>query len=1506
MKKQYPKHLPLYIIGLFLCLLTGSISNLNAQISFTKSNLDLNGEFSFELGTTSIMFGPDGRFYLSEYPSGTIRILTIQRSAANNYIVTDVETLSGITDIVNRNDDGTTNTGETYRETTGLTVSGTAANPIIYVTSSDPRIGAGFSEGDVDLDTNSGIVTRMTWNGGAWDVVDLVRGLPRSEENHATNGLEIVNINGSDYLIIANGGHTNGGAPSQNFTYVCEYALSGAVLSVNLTALNGMTINTDGNGRKYIYDLPTVDDPTRANANGITDPDTPGYDGIDVNDPFGGNDGLNQAVVVPGGPVQIVSPGYRNAYDLVVTESGALYVTDNGANGNWGGFPVNEGTGAVTNDYDPTEPGSTSPSGGEQINNEDHLQLVTTDLQNYTFGSYYGGHPNPIRANPNGAGLYTAPQQFGTVGAVFRTMKYDPDGSTPGSTTDPNIALPANWPPVASANIDEGDWRGPGETNPDGPDDNAVTIWTTNTNGIDEYTASNFSNAMKGDLIAGENHGLIKRVILNPNGSLNQLIDPFETGIGGDALGITCNSDIDNFPGTIWAGTLNGKIVIFEPSDYNSNTCLTPGDPGYDANADYDGDGYTNQDEEDNGTDACNGASQPNDFDMSVGGVLVSDLNDSDDDADGIIDANDPFQLGNPNTSGSDAFILPISNDLFNTQVSLGGYDNLGLTGLMNNGDPNPNWLDWLDDSGQGPNPDDILGGASGLMVIQMTSGTAMGVNNNQEKAFQYGIQADQNIGNFTVIGNLLDLSTSLGLYGNSSVIGGELGYFIGDGTQSNYIKMVLTTNGLTILQEINDNPQTPINVPIAIQDRPTTDIVLYFVIDPSNGEIEFEYAIDGGSRVLAGTLTAQGSILTAIQQSNSDLAVGIIGTSNTSGVELEGTFDYLNVILENNSTAIRINSGGPQVVHDGNIFNADQHYVGGQSYVNGNAQVPELFQSEHTSSSLTFDYQIPVQNGDYTVILHFAEIYWGATGGGSGATGIRVFDVSLEGSLVLDDYDIYDDVGAETEVSKSFDITVLDGSVDIYFSALTSTGGANQPKISAIEVIGNANEAPVAVGSSSPSSGDIPLAVSFTGSNSTDDVQVVSYTWDFKDGTPISTLANPTHTFTTAGTYIVELTVEDGEGLTDSTIISIEANTPINEPPVAVATANPLSGNVPLQVSFMGSNSTDDTAVTGYLWDFKDGSSTSAEINPIHTFTTEGTYIVELTVEDVEGLNDATTVTIEVNMPPNEAPVAVASAIPTNGTIPLEVTFTGSNSTDDVAVTAYLWDFKDGTATSTTMNPVHMFSNGGTYIVELTVEDEESLTDTTTITIIASTPSNEAPVAVVSASPISGTIPLEVTFSGSNSTDDVEIVSYIWDFNDGSSTSDLANPIHTFVQAGSYLVELSVTDAEGLSNSSTITIVVSESTVDTNELNGLLIINPAKDVAQVLLIDNGEVSKIVNKVYLHDSSGRLIGLYNPRDIFAHGLYEIPISSLNSGSVYFIGFEMNGGEKIVLELIVKN
>lgn len=108
---------------------------------------------------------------------------------------------------------------------------------------------------------------------------------------------------------------------------------------------------------------------------------------------------------------------------------------------------------------------------------------------------------------------------------------------------------------------------------------------------------------------------------------------------------------------------------------------------------------------------------------------------------------------------------------------------------------------------------------------MQMTAGTALGSTNTQEKGFQYGVKVSGATGKFTVSGGIMNFTAPLQLYGHPNTPNGELGFFIGDGTQSNYIKFVITKTGLLALQEINDLPSTPIKLDIPIANRPNAGL---------------------------------------------------------------------------------------------------------------------------------------------------------------------------------------------------------------------------------------------------------------------------------------------------------------------------------------------------------------------------------------------------------------------------------------------------------------------------------------------------------------------------------------------------------------------------------------------------------------------------------------------------------------------------------------------------------
>jgi len=243
----------------------------------------------------------------------------------------------------------------------------------------------------------------------------------------------------------------------------------------------------------------------------------------------------------------------------------------------------------------------------------------------------------------------------------------------------------------------------------------------------------------------------------------------------------------------------------------------------------------------------------------------------------------------------------------------------------------------------------------------------------------------------------------------------------------------------------------------------------------------------------------------------------------------------------------------------------------------------------------------------------------------------------------------------------------------------------------------------------------------------------------------PESSVGNGAEGAAANSPYNVEITVEDDGTPPGSSTIQFTWVIGEVGDLIAVPEATPLSGEVPLLVNFTGSNSLDDVGVETYFWDFKDGT-TSTEADPTHTFTVVGSYLVELTVTDIDGNSSTNSITITVNPAGNnEAPVAIADATPSEGDAPLEVSFTGNGSTDDVAIVSYLWDFQDGT-TSNEVDPTHIFTVVGVYDVTLTVTDGEGLTNTATIQITVNAP-NQGPVAIATATPLIGSAPLEVNF---------------------------------------------------------------------------------------------------------------------------------------------------------------
>ena len=469
--------------------------------------------------------------------------------------------------------------------------------------------------------------------------------------------------------------------------------------------------------------------------------------------------------------------------------------------------------------------------------------------------------------------------------------------------------------------------------------------------------------------------------------------------------------------------------------------CPLPGsDP---LSTDSDGDGYFDQDEFDNDTDACNEASTPLDFDND----LVSDLNDPDDDNDGIPDANDQLFY---DASNGRATEIPLSWGWNPGDPSLGGIASSGFTGaqISSNG---PRFM-----------PENIsVGAAGGFLGIMTTEGTNAGGANSQENALQLGFDATRAFRVSTRVTAPFLGQTPSGQQAAGLLLGLD---------EDNYVKLVVTADngtgvpGIQFAVEIDGalavNP-TGANLHLAMPGPQNVDLFLegdpiarsisaYCTVDSTNpSDVRWIGTVDASAYPALARFFKVG------------LAAGVLATHVGTAEDVTFAFDLFEIewAAGQEVPVALINSGGPSATTGGNVWSADTNYLDGITYANpavteiADTEDDVLYLTERTTSEdlVPLAYQIPVPgSGTYVVRLHFAEIYWGAPGGGSGDQGKRLFDVNLEGGAPeLEDFDINAEVGPMTAVVKSYTVKVTDGALDIEFSP-----SVNRPKVSAIEVL--------------------------------------------------------------------------------------------------------------------------------------------------------------------------------------------------------------------------------------------------------------------------------------------------------------------------------------------------------------------------------------------------------------------------------------------------------------------
>ena len=286
-----------------------------------------------------------------------------------------------------------------------------------------------------------------------------------------------------------------------------------------------------------------------------------------------------------------------------------------------------------------------------------------------------------------------------------------------------------------------------------------------------------------------------------------------------------------------------------------------------------------------------------------------------------------------------------------------------------------------------------------------------------------------------------------------------------------------------------------------------------------------------------------------------------------------------------------------------------------------------------------------------------------------------------------------------------------------------------------------------------------------------------LSYTWDFGDGTG-SNSTNPVHAYAADGIYTVSLTITDqfgcGDALTKLSYVRIAS------PHASYNLSDSVATCPPLFVTFTNTSANYSSVV----WKFGDGTSTNSD-NPSHFYSTPGTYHAQLIITSPGGCVDSVEKLIIVR-----GPMGNFTYGPVGGCKPLTTNFVAS--THDRL--SFIWDFNDGTVTSTIDSVIsHTYTIPGKYVPKMILIDpggcQVPITGPDTIFVkgvIADF--NFVNQAICD----SGSVSFHDVSAGNDPID-----TYAWTFGDGG-TASIQNPTHHYATTGLYYPQLIVTTQSG------------------------------------------------------------------------------------------------------------
>ncbi|PSR04883.1 MAG: hypothetical protein BRD50_02570 [Bacteroidetes bacterium SW_11_45_7] len=349
-----------------------------------------------------------------------------------------------------------------------------------------------------------------------------------------------------------------------------------------------------------------------------------------------------------------------------------------------------------------------------------------------------------------------------------------------------------------------------------------------------------------------------------------------------------------------------------------------------------------------------------------------------------------------------------------------------------------------------------------------------------------------------------------------------------------------------------------------------------------------------------------------------------------------------------------------------------------------------------------------------------------------------------------------------------------------------------------------------------------------------------LSYIWAFGDGDS-SRKENPTHLYDSADTYSVTLTATSDSGCNDQITKPVEV---IDDPDAAFTVDNVCDGTA---ADFQ--NNSSPSGGLNYEWRFGDGT-TSSNPAPSHTYPDTGTYDVTLIVTAGTSCSDTATGTVTVNPEPQAGFTATGECLGDTTKFTNNTTFKGDTL-------SYIWAFGDGDS-STMENPDHLYDTSGTFSVTLRAVSDSGCVDEVTKSVTVDT----KPDAAFSVDNVCDGTPADFQ---NNTTVTTGVLSYVWDFGDGSTSSN-PDPTHLYQDTGTYTVTLIAETNNGCKDTATGQVVVNpEPQADftaTSECLGdtTMFTNNTSFKGDTLnyvwAFGNGDSSTMESPEYLYDTSG--------------------------------------------------